>query len=221
MCGRYTLTLDPDELQELFGLSEPPPPGLAPRYNIAPSQPVAVVPNRETRKLELFRWGLIPAWAKDPKIGSQMINARSETAAEKPAFRAAFKKRRCLILADGFYEWQRTETRKTPVYFQLEGGRPFAFAGLWEAWASPDQGTVHSCTILTTQANTLVAPTHDRMPVILPPDAYPLWLSPGELAAEQARRLLQPFAPEQMTVRAVSSRVNNPNFDSPECVRPM
>ena len=221
MCGRYTLTLDPDELQELFGLSEPPPAGLAPRFNIAPSQPVAVVPGGESRKLELFRWGLIPAWAKDPKIGSQMINARSETVAEKPAFRAAFKKRRCLILADGFYEWKRAESRKTPMYFQVEGGRPFAFAGLWETWASPDQGTIHSCTILTTQANTLVASTHDRMPVILPADAYSVWLSTGELAPEQAKRLLQPFPPEQMTVRPVSSRVNNPNFDSPECVQPM
>jgi putative SOS response-associated peptidase YedK len=221
MCGRYTLTLDPADLQDLFSLSEPPPADLTPRYNIAPSQPVAVVANHESRKLELFRWGLIPAWAKDPKIGNQMINARAETVAEKPAFRAAFKKRRCLILADGFYEWKRGATPKTPMYFQVEGGRPFAFAGLWETWASPDQALIHSCTIITTSANALVAPIHDRMPVILAPEAYSVWLSPGELPAPEALGLLQPYAPAKMSVRAVSPLVNNPSHDSPECVRPM
>ena len=221
MCGRYTLTLDPAELQDLFGLSEPPPTGLTPRYNIAPSQSVAVVANHESRKLELFRWGLIPVWAKDPKIGNQMINARAETVAEKPAFRAAFKKRRCLILADGFYEWKRGATPKTPMYFQLEGGRPFAFAGLWETWTSPDRGLLHSCTIITTSANELVAPIHDRMPVILAPEAYPAWLSPGELPAPEALGLLQPYPPAKMSVRAVSQLVNSPSHDSPECVRPM
>lgn len=221
MCGRYTLTLDPAELQDLFDLSAPLPAGLAPRYNIAPSQPVAVIANGEGRKLELFRWGLIPAWAKDPQIGNRLINARAETLAEKPAFRSALKKRRCLILADGFYEWQREGQRKTPKYFQVDGGRPFAFAGLWETWASPDQGTICSCTIITTRPNALVEKTHDRMPVILPPKAYAEWLSPGELPADRTPALLQPYPAAHMSVITVSPLVNSPANDSPECVRPM
>jgi putative SOS response-associated peptidase YedK len=220
MCGRYTLTLDPAELQDLFDLAEPAPAGLAPRFNIAPSQPVAVIANGPERKLELFRWGLIPSWAKDPKIGNQLINARSETLAEKPAFRTALKKRRCLILADGFYEWKREGQRKTPMYFQLEKGRPFAFAGLWETWTGPDQASLRSCTIITTRANPVVEPVHDRMPVILPPAAYADWLSAGELPAVQIQAYLQPYG-AAMRVSAVSPLVNNPANDSPECVRPI
>jgi putative SOS response-associated peptidase YedK len=220
MCGRFTLTLDPAELQDLFSLVEPPPAGLAPRYNIAPTQPVAVIANGAERKLDLFRWGLIPSWAKDPQIGNQLINARAETVAEKPSFRAALKKRRCLILADGFYEWKREGTRKTPMYFQLGHGRPFAFAGLWETWVGPDPAPVRSCTIITTRANPLVAPVHDRMPVILPPEAYTDWLAVGELPAVQVQAYLQPYA-APMQVRAVSPLVNSPAHDSPECVRPI
>jgi putative SOS response-associated peptidase YedK len=220
MCGRYTLTLDPAELQDLFSLSEPVPAGLAPRYNIAPTQPVAVIANGPERKLELFRWGLIPSWAKDPQIGSRLINARSETVAEKPAFRAALKKRRCLVLADGFYEWKRDGARKTPMYFQLAKGQPFAFAGLWETWHGPDQAPVLSCTIITTQANAVVAPVHDRMPVILAPAAYADWLAAGELPAVQIQALLQPTS-APMRVVAVSPLVNSPAHDAPECVRPV
>ena len=220
MCGRYTLTLDPAELQDLFELTEPVPAGLAPRYNIAPTQPVAVIANGPQRKLELFRWGLIPSWAKDPDIGNRLINARSETLADKPAFRAALKKRRCLILADGFYEWKRQGQRKTPMYFQVAQGKPFAFAGLWELWTGPDQSPVRSCTIITTRANSVVEPIHDRMPVILPPAAYAEWLSPGELPAAQIQTFLQPFS-APMQVFAVSPAVNNPAHDSPECVRPI
>ncbi len=221
MCGRYTLTLDPAELQDLFGLSEPPPAGLAPRYNIAPSQPVAVIPNQTPLTLELFQWGLIPSWAKDPKIGNQLINARSETVAEKPAFRTAFKKRRCLIVADGFYEWQRDGARKMPQFFQVKDGRPFAFAGLWEEWHTPDQALVRSCTILTTHANALVEKIHERMPVILPPEEYALWLTPGDLPAEKLQPLLAPYPAERMRVTAVSMLVNNPANDSPACVKPL
>ncbi len=222
MCGRYTLTFDPADLRDLFELDAPPPANLAPRYNIAPSQPVAVIANGESRKLELFHWGLIPVWAKDPAIGNRLINARAETVAEKPAFRSALKKRRCLILADGFYEWQREEgQRKTPKYFQVKAGRPFAFAGLWETWTSPDKQQICSCTIITTRANELVEKIHDRMPVILPPESYALWLSPGELAAEQALPLLQPYPAKHMTVVSVSPLVNNPANDSPACVKPM
>ncbi len=224
MCGRFTLTLDPDELQEAFDLSAPPPAGLAPRYNIAPSQPVAVVANTEARQLELFQWGLIPSWAKDPKIGYKMINARSETLAEKPSFRTALKKRRCLVLADGFYEWKREGARaKTPMYIQLKGGKPFAFAGLWEVWKSPDdtRSVIKSCTIITTEPNALMKDIHDRMPVILPPKAYDLWLSPEELPAEKLAPLFKPFAASQMRAYAVSPLVNSPKFDSPECVMPV
>lgn len=216
MCGRFTLTVDPAELQELFGLSEPAPAGLMPRYNIAPTQPVAVIPNQEPRRLELFRWGLIPSWAKDPKIGNSLINARAETAAEKPAFRAALRRRRCLIPADGFYEWKKSGRTKTPMYIQMRSGLPFAFAGLWDVWSAPDGSTVPTCTILTTTANALVRGIHDRMPVILPPEAFDLWLTPGELPAAEVQAWLRPFAAEAMTARAVSSRVNNPRNEGRE-----
>ncbi len=178
MCGRFTLTINPDELQQQFGLSEAPPTQLAPRYNIAPTQAVAVIANNSDRKLELFQWGLIPSWAKDPKIGSKMINARAETLAEKPSFRTALKRRRCLVVADGFYEWKKTGSGKTPMYIQLKDGQPFGFAGLWEAWQSPDDGLIKTCTIITTTPNALLAEIHYRMPVILPREAYDTWLAP-------------------------------------------
>ena len=218
MCGRFTLTLDPAELQDLFGLAGPPPADLRPRFNIAPSQPVAVIANNADRQVELFRWGLIPAWAKDPQIGARLINARAETLAEKPAFRTALKRRRCLILADGFYEWKREGARKQPMYFQLDQGQPFAFAGLWESWAAPGQPPLQSCAIITTRPNAVVAPVHDRMPAILPPEAYGAWLAAGELPAAQVLALLQPYA-GPMRAQAVSSLVNSPAHDSPECVQ--
>ena len=226
MCGRFTLFADPADLQELFNLSAPPPADVAslvaPRYNIAQTQPVAVIANGETRVLELFKWGLIPSWAKDPQIGNRMINARAETLAEKPSFRTALKKRRCLILANGFYEWKREGKSKTPMYIQMKDGRPFAFAGLWEAWKSPDdrEAWIKSCTIITTEPNALMEKIHDRMPVILPLKAYDLWLSSGELPAEKTLPLLKPFAASQMKAVAVSPLVNNPRFDSAECVIP-
>jgi putative SOS response-associated peptidase YedK len=220
MCGRFTLTLDPADLQDLFGLSEPPPAGLLPRYNIAPSQPVAVIANTGARKLELFQWGLIPSWAKDAKIGSRLINARAETLAEKPSFRTALKRRRCLILADGFYEWKKAGAAKMPMYIQLKDGVPFAFAGLWETWSGPDQRPLRSCTIITTEPNALLKTIHDRMPVILPEKAWPLWLTPDELPSEKTLPLLKPYAAAQMRAAAVSPLVNNPRFDGPECVMP-
>jgi putative SOS response-associated peptidase YedK len=224
MCGRYTLTISPDQLRAVFHLEAAPPADLAPRFNIAPTQAVAVVPNEGPRHVEMFQWGLIPSWAKDSKIGNSLINARAETVAEKPAFRAAFKKRRCLVLADGFYEWRREGTgrgaRKTPMFIQMKDGRPFAFAGLWEAWkpkdAPADSDPLRTCTILTTSANALMEPIHDRMPVILPPEAFDLWLAVGELAPDKAQALLKPFDAESMTARPVSSRVNNPKDDAPE-----
>jgi putative SOS response-associated peptidase YedK len=221
MCGRFTLTVNPDQLQEQFGLSQPPPAELAPRFNIAPSQAVAVVANQPERVLDLFQWGLIPSWAKDPKIGNKLINARAETLAEKPSFRTALKRRRCLVVADGFYEWKKEGASKTPMYIQLKDGRPFAFAGLWEVWQPPDGSVVKSCTIITTEPNSLLASIHNRMPVILPPQAYDAWLTPGELPTADALSLLQPYDPAQMKAMPVSSRVNSPAVDAPELVLPL
>jgi len=220
MCGRFTLTVNPDELQQQFGLSQPPPAQLAPRFNIAPSQAVAVVANQKDRVLDLFQWGLIPSWSKDPKIGNKLINARAETLPEKPSFRTALKRRRCLVLADGFYEWKKDGTSKTPMYIQLQDGRPFAFAGLWEEWHAPDGGLIKSCTIITTEPNALLATIHNRMPVILPPEAYDQWLTPGELPTVEAMSLLKPYNAAEMTDRPVSSRVNSPAVDAPELVLP-
>lgn len=222
MCGRFTLTVDPADLQEVFNLSAPPPAELAPRFNIAPSQHVAVIANNNHSALELFKWGLVPSWAKDPKIGNRMINARAETLAEKPSFRTALKRRRCLVLADGFYEWKREGKVKTPMFIRLKEKSPFAFAGLWEVWGPKDDPArqIRSCTIITTAPNRLMEQIHDRMPVILPPTAYEAWLSPDDLPAEKALPLLKPFADDQMHAYAVSTRVNSPAFDSPECILP-
>jgi putative SOS response-associated peptidase YedK len=221
MCGRFTLSINPDELQEQFGLSAPPPAELAPRYNIAPSQAVAVVANTPERVLELFQWGLIPSWAKDPKIGNRLINARAETLAEKPAFRTALKRRRCLVVADGFYEWKKDGQAKTPILLKMKDDRPFAFAGLWEVWQPPDGSLLRTCTIITTEPNALVAGIHNRMPAILPPDAYDAWLQPGDVRPQDVLPLLGPFDAAQMRAVPVSTRVNNPAFDSPECVLPL
>jgi putative SOS response-associated peptidase YedK len=173
MCGRYTLRTPVETLAKEFGIIGPLPEVQA-RYNVAPTQEVVAVLSEDAlRHLEMLRWGLIPSWADDPAIGSRMINARSETAAEKPFFRRAFKKSRCLILADGFYEWQKTANGKQPYYIRMEDGSPFAFAGLWESWGKHGE-EIRSCAILTTDANDLVGEIHHRMPVILPPDNYDL-----------------------------------------------
>jgi putative SOS response-associated peptidase YedK len=221
MCGRFTLTVSPEQLQDQFGLVEPPPADLVPRYNIAPSQAVAVVTNSEERKLEIFQWGLIPSWAKDPKIGNKLINARAETLAEKPSFRTALKRRRCLVVADGFYEWKKDGARKIPMYITMEDGRPFGFAGLWEVWQPPDGSLLKTCTIITTEPNALTEQIHNRMPAILPPEAYDAWLKPGELPAEQVLPLLRPYDARRMKATPVSTRVNKPDFDSPECILPL
>ncbi|HEY3342528.1 MAG TPA: SOS response-associated peptidase, partial [Anaerolineae bacterium] len=177
MCGRFTLTIDPAELMEHFHLSTADEP-IVPRYNVAPTQNVAVVLNESPERLSMVQWGLIPSWAKDPAIGAQMINARAETLAEKPAFRAAFKKHRCLVLADGFYEWRKEADgkTKTPMYARLKTGEPFAMAGLWEVWKAPTGDAHRSCTIITTEPNELMSAIHNRMPVILPRDLESDWL---------------------------------------------
>jgi putative SOS response-associated peptidase YedK len=219
MCGRFSLTLTADQLSLAFPWLQVPQ-QVEPRYNIAPTQPVAVVANSNRSQLDYFQWGLVPSWAKDPSIGNRMINARAETLAEKPSFRAAYRRRRCLILADGFYEWQSDPGRgpKIPYYLRLGNGDPFAFAGLWEDWHAPDGSRLLSCTIITTRPNELVAPIHNRMPAILAPDAYDLWLSPDDQPAERLQPLLGPYRADDMIGYPVSRVVNNPANDVPECI---
>ncbi len=219
MCGRYTLKTPIDVLAEYFEVEENPP-SLTPSYNIAPTQEVAtVVEEDEKRKLEVFRWGLIPSWAKDPSIGNKMINARAETVSEKPSFRSAFKKRRCLIVADGFYEWQKTDSGKQPYHFRMRDSSPFAFAGLWETWDKEGE-EIRSCSIITTDANDLMGEIHHRMPVILHPENYGVWLDQGFDEKEALIDLLRPYPPEEMEAYAVSRRVNRPANNEPSVIEP-
>jgi putative SOS response-associated peptidase YedK len=222
MCGRFVLILELGDFEDEFDLG-----GIAesylPRYNIAPTQPVAVVRNDKERKVEMFRWGLVPSWAKDLSIGSRLINARSESLAEKPSFRNALTRRRNLILASGFYEWKLVGTLanpkgKIPVFIYMKDHKPFVFAGLWEEWQSPEGETVQSTTIITTSSNALISPFHDRMPVILDADKQWQWLDPSA-SQQDALKLLQPYPAEQMTYYPVGSIVNNPAYDSPVCIQ--
>ena len=194
------------------------------RYNIAPTQTVPVVLDSEPQEMAQLRWGLIPWWAKDMRIGSSLINARRETVASKPAFREAFKKRRCLIPADGFYEWQRIGDGKVPQHIWMLDREPFAFAGLWERWRDPALGPevdlLRTCTIITTDPNELMAEIHDRMPVILPRESYAEWLSP-ETSAEALQSLLRPYPADRMEAYAISKRVNSPRYDDPSIVEPL
>jgi len=220
MCGRFALKAPPRSIQEHFNLSEQV--DLSPRYNIAPSQKIAVVrqlPGKNSRRLDMLHWGLIPGWAKDMKIGYKMINARAETLAQKPSFRAAFKKHRCLIAADGFYEWKHAGKAKQPFYFHLKTGAVFGFAGLWESWNDPEGSIVESCTIITTAANELIRKIHDRMPVILPPQKYDAWLQDTTSAAA-LQRILIPYPAGEMEAYQVKPEVNNPKYDAPDCIRP-
>lgn len=217
MCGRYRLSRTERYYLEKFGVSVE---DFNPRFNISPSQSVhAVVSHDGERKLTQQRWGLIPFWAKDPKIGYKMINARSETIFEKPAFRDAFKKRRCLIPADGFYEWKKEGKAKQPFHFGMKDDSVFAFAGIWEHWKAPTGETVESCSILTTTPNELVTDIHDRMPVILPAAQYELWLTAEPARAEQLLDLLVPYAADGMRRYPVSSLVNSPKNDLAECAK--
>jgi putative SOS response-associated peptidase YedK len=215
MCGRFILLTDLSVLAETFGIQE-----IAAEYqpgvNICPGQPIAAVVHDDRKRLVAFRWGLIPAWADDPAIGNRMFNARAETLAEKPSFKQAFKKRRCLIPVDGFYEWQKSAKGKRPLCFSLKSGRPFGLAGLYETWVSPAKGRIHTCTIITTDANDLIRPIHDRMPVILPQEKEAAWLDPhnGNLTALSS--LLKPYPSDEM----VLSEVDGDMFkDSPSSSR--
>ena len=218
MCGRYRLSRRKQLIQEYFDTSDEV--DWEPRYNIAPTQTVPVIwqdTQEPIRHTSLMRWGLIPYWAKDPSIGYKLINARSETVNSKPAFREAFESRRCLIPADGFYEWKRTEKVKQPFQFCLEDDSLFAFAGLWDRWKDPIGQVVESCSILTTSPNSLLADVHDRMPVILNPEHYELWLDPGFRRVDALKEMLNPFDATLMRRYPVSTRVNFVKNDDPEC----
>jgi len=221
VCGRFSLSAAPEAVAEEFGLDEPPE--LAARYNIAPGQAVATVRAADAgagRVCELHSWGLVPGWAKDPSVGHRMINARAETVPEKPAFRNAFRRRRCLIPADGFYEWASGPAPKQPYHVTREDGSVFGFAGLWEVWRSQDGRDVKSCTIITARANATLQPVHDRMPVILDPADFASWLDPMLDDAERLRELLAPCPETWLVLQTVGLRVNDPRNDDPECVEP-
>lgn len=220
MCGRFTLVIPPELLAEIIGAIEAA--RVQPRYNIAPTQQAAVVRQDAggQRHLDYLRWGLIPPWAKDASVGNHMINARSETVAEKPAFRHAFRSRRCLVPASGFYEWKAEGGRKQPLYVHMKDGSPMIFAALWESWKSPEGAILESFTILTTASNSLIQPLHDRMPVILSRHDWDLWLS-REATREQLTQLFQPFPSDLLDMYPVGTAVNSPLNDSPELIEPI
>ncbi|MEZ5332406.1 MAG: SOS response-associated peptidase [Thermoanaerobaculia bacterium] len=217
VCGRYSLTTPRDVLVDLFDLADAE--AVEARYNIAPTQEAAVVRESEGRRtLEALRWGLVPSWADDPSIGGRLINARSESAAEKPSFAESLRERRCLVPADGFYEWKPGPGRtRQPFWIRRPDGSPFAMAGLWDRWGSGDEA-LESFTILTTAANERLAPLHDRMPVLLPPDEWGRWLAPGASEVEALRPLLAPAPPEALELVPVSDWVNSVANEGPRCI---
>lgn len=228
MCGRYTNTVtNPEVLAQTFDLQTPPDADeLKARYNIAPTQQIMTIgKNKEGyNSIAWMRWGLIPSWAKDSSIGNRMINARAETLAEKPSFRAAYKRRRCLVVADGFYEWRNNDDgSKTPMYIRLRDGGVFGLAGLWEQWQDNATGEkIVSCTIVTGKPNELIQPLHHRMAVILSPEHYDVWLSRNVNDPAQLQPLLQqPYPAEEMMVYEVSKRVNKPSYDGPDLIEPV
>ena len=222
MCGRFTLTVDIQTVAKTLHASVPASLQSAPRYNVAPTQNIVTVINDGDggRHLEMLRWGLIPSWAKEESIGSRMINARAETLAEKPSFKRLLHNRRCLIAADGFYEWaQEPGTKsKTPMYITLKDHEPFAFAGLWDSWRTPDGQPLRTCTIITTEPNELMTSIHTRMPALLLPDALDNWLDPDVQDEQALLHLLRPYPTELMTARPVSRLVNDPKHDSAELI---
>jgi putative SOS response-associated peptidase YedK len=221
MCGRFTLTVNPADLQDTFSNYNFPA-RFAPRFNIAPSQPVLAIPNDNKLAADFFVWGLIPMWAKDPTIGSRLINARGETLAEKPSFRGSYRHKRCIILADGFYEWKTFGDRKnkTPYYIHMQDRQPFGIAGLWDSWESPDGSSIKTCTIITTTPNELMEKIHDRMPVILHSRDYAKWLDAAPQTPENLQPLIKPFSADAMSAYPVSTLVNKPANDMPELVVP-
>ncbi|WP_303984222.1 SOS response-associated peptidase [Niallia circulans] len=221
MCGRFTLFTDFETIIDRFNIDSAIEESLYnPNFNVAPSQSVlSVINDGEKNRLGYLRWGLIPPWSKDMKIGYKMINARSETISEKPSFRNSYKKKRCLILADSFFEWKRTEERKIPMRIKLKDNQPFGMAGLWESWKSPEGETIYSCSVITTQPNQLMTEIHDRMPVILKPEDEQFWLDPTNTDINSLNKLLVPFDFEQMEAFEVSNEVNSPKNNSPSLIQ--
>jgi putative SOS response-associated peptidase YedK len=217
MCGRVTVRASAEELQKHFGFG----PVLAhlerPRFNVTPTQTLYVVANTPEREVDLYRWGLIPSWAKDAKIANKLSNARSEGIETKPSYKNALKKRRCLILIDGFYEWKREGKTKTPFFFHRTDGKPLALAGLWEQWTTPEGSELRTCSIITTSANALMSTMHDRMPVILQPDQFNTWLKPGAVVPEEVLPLLVP-TDGSLACYPVSTLVNNAKNDVEGCL---
>lgn len=223
MCGRFTLTSNASELQVAFPwLKASNLSCLRPSYNISPGQQVAVVPNDGTERLQFFKWGFIPAWSKDPNSGKVFINARAESLAEKPSFRVAYRLRRCLVIADGFYEWKKEPglQSKTPMYARMKSWAPFAFAGLWAEDRGNEGQNLRTCLVVTTAPNAVLEPIHNRMPVILPAEAHENWLDPADKPPHTLDAWLQPFPAKSMMAHPVSTTVNNPRRDSPDFVIP-
>jgi putative SOS response-associated peptidase YedK len=220
MCGRYAITTAPEAIRRLFGYPEQP--NFPARYNVAPTQPIPIVRLQTgARHFALVRWGLLPSWVKDPKGFSLVINARGESALDKPAFRNAMRRRRCLVPADGFYEWKRTGDAKQPYFIRLRGGAPFAFAGLWETWTGPNGEEMETAAIVTTAASRSIAAIHDRMPVMLTPDAFDMWLDCDRVDATTATALIAPVRDELIEAHPVSRAVNKVDNDNPDLIAPV
>ncbi|WP_209124630.1 SOS response-associated peptidase [Alkalihalobacillus sp. BA299] len=222
MCGRFTLAAEPTLITEEFDIGNVYEDQYSASYNIAPSQNILTVINDgHVNRAGYLRWGLIPSWAKDPKIGYKLINARAETLSEKVSFKQAYKNRRCLVIADSFYEWKKVDKKKTPMRIKLKNQEVFALAGLWERWRSKEGTVIYTCTIVTTSPNLFMKDIHDRMPVILSKEAQKTWLTPTIDDPQILNSLLQPFSPEEMLAYKVSSEVNSPNNDSPSLIAPI
>jgi putative SOS response-associated peptidase YedK len=219
MCGRVTIQTPAVDLAREFALTGIRAAIERPRFNLAPTQLMPVVPNDGQRMLDAFRWGLIPSWAKEASIGNKLINARGETVAEKPSFRSAFKRKRCLVLVDGFYEWKQNTKPKTPFFFHRKDRKPFALAGLWEEWKAPETGeVVRTCALITTGPNALMSPIHDRMPVILSQAGQELWLRPEPMEPAELQPLIAPCADDFLEAYEVARVVNSPFNDVPACI---
>ncbi|MCA1552925.1 MAG: SOS response-associated peptidase [Chloroflexi bacterium] len=221
MCGRFTLHTSLKQIEQTFHV-EPSAVNLPPNYNVSPTQDVLTVVQRDgVNHLEAMRWGLIPFWAKDHKIGARMINARAETVSSSAAFKRPLKSQRCLVVADGFYEWRKQGTKKIPMFIRLKSHAPFGFAGLYDTWKAPSGEPVVSCTIITTDANPLVAPIHNRMPVIIPQSEHTLWLDPDNADLNELSLLLQPYSEQELEAYEVSPMVNKTSNNASECIAPL
>jgi putative SOS response-associated peptidase YedK len=220
MCGRFVRAISLPELLKEFDVEEPPF-DVQPSYNVAPSQEIVIIVNDGKKMLALCRWGFVPSWSKDTAIGNKMINARAESVAEKPSFKSAFKSKRILVVADGFYEWRKDGKVKTPVYVHLKSGRPFGLAGLFNIWTSPEGKKMCTSTIITTSANKLLGQIHSRMPVIINKADEELWLNSSVHDAEGLNHLMIPYKSEEMAYYEVSSLVNSPSNNSPDCIIPL